>query len=265
MFGKNNTDTEKKQRFATESEENPVPIYRAYGVTRREYPILEKIKKFIIMFFTVIFMGQYLLLMAIAIIAVLALGNLLLKTLIISVFSIFIAVRSTRTIRIRVKFNKKLKKLCKKNGYTLAFEQNFVDALLWSEDRLDFTVDTGNYLYQAHFLTVNRYNSGLTLAKKGEIWFTQYRLNNKFTIIFDLKPKKKTYNVFFPDTDGIKNRKVVNCIIINPSCKELFYKDRDGIISPTGSGAEAYGMTAFTGTGFIETVKRNEESINIKA
>ena len=261
---KKNTDTEKKERFATESEENPVPIYRAYGVKRREYPVLEKIKNFIIMFFTVAFMGQYFLLMAIAIIAVLALGNLLLKTLIITIVFVFVTVKSTRALRIRAKFNKKLKKLCKKNGYTLTFEQNFVDSLLWSNDRIDLTVDTGNYLYQAHFLTVRKYNSGLTLAKKGEILFTQYRLNNKFTIIFNLKPKTKIYKVSFPDTHGIQNRKVVNCIIINPSCKEMFCKDRDGVISPTGSGAEAFGMTAFTGTGFIESIKRNEENINVK-
>lgn len=263
MFGKKNTDAEKKQRFAVESEENHVPIYRSYGVKRREYSIIEKLKNFILAFFTFIFMGQYFLSLAIAVIAVLLLGDLLLKTFVATVIVIFVSVKSTRTARIRSKFNRKLKRMCKKNGYTLTFEQGFIDSLLWSEDRLDFTVDTGNYFYQVHFFTVNKYNSGVTLAKKGEIWLTRYRLNNKFTIIFGLKPKTKTYKVSFPSAEEIQNRRVVNCLVINPTCKEMFCKDSDGVTSPTGSGAEAYGMRVFTGTGFVETVRRNEEDITV--
>ena len=36
---------QKKKERPVVSEYNPVPLYRSYGVTRREYPIITKIKQ----------------------------------------------------------------------------------------------------------------------------------------------------------------------------------------------------------------------------
>ena len=88
---------------------------------------------------------------------------------------------------------------------------------------------------------------------------------NIFTVIFGFKPKSKKYSLSFPTPYTIGTHKNINAIVVNPVCRELFYKNRDGVTEPTGSGVECFGYTVYTGSGFLESIVRNEENADFSS
>ncbi len=154
-----------------------------------------------------------------------------------------------------------MKRLCKKKNYKLKVEQGFINALFWSPDKIDFSLNTGRHTYLVHYLTVRKYRSSVTFCDKHNFYRTKYPPPNVFTIIFGLKARTKNYTVSFPETYTIGSHKNINAIVVNPVCRDLYMKNKDGVTEPTGSGAECFGYSVFTGSGFLETVVRNEQSI----
>ena len=53
----------------------------------------------------------------------------------------------------------------------------------------------------------------------------------------------------------------VNVILVNPTCCEFNTKNKNGSLEPTGNGAECFGYTLFTGSGFISNLVRTEDDM----
>ncbi len=166
----------------------------------------------------------------------------------------------TKTPRKRLKFLRNLKKLCKKERYRLKRVRKFTRSFKWDPSAPDFILETGRHTYYCHFLTVNKYNSTLTFRSPEFIEKVSYPLDNKFTIIFEFKPKKKELRTNFKPLPENSSKKYVRAIILNPVCREMLETDKDGGLIATGNGMEKFGYSVFTGTGFTEAVKRNEYS-----
>lgn len=242
-----------------ESEFNPVSPARAYGKKKKEIHLLEMLKLNLFRLIAIVFLYFLLSVPLLGLFAFLTYGNILVTFLFWVIFSLVALHIAFKPIRKRMKFVRKLKGLCKKNNYKLKLEQSFVDALFWSPDKIDFSLNTGRYTYLVHYLTVKKYRSSVTFSDKHSFYRTKYPPPNVFTIIFGLKPRTKYYTVSFPNSYTIGTHKNINAIIVNPVCRDLFVKNHDGVTEPTGSGAECFGYTVFTGSGFLETVARNEE------
>ncbi len=253
--------SEKKQDRPEVSDYHSVPLYRSYGVTKKEYPFINKIK----LALHRITAGLIVLPMCI----VLLLGLLMtciyggpLAIFIYLPISIFIIFKITRSQRKRRAFLRKLKKLAKKEGYELSFKRGFFRSFSWSPEKEDFVLNTPHYSYRMHFFTSRKYNSEILFESREKFLYIRRPIKNIFSLIFTFKTKISEYS-FKPDTSTDNDdKKYITGIIANPVCNSMSYKEHDGTTAPTGSGGEIFGYYIFTGSGFIDTVKRNEEYEN---
>ena len=185
-------------------------------------------------------------------------GNLLITTLILTVITVLSFHIITKTIRKRIKFLFSLGRVCRKSGFVYKAERGFFKSFFWSPDKLDFTLKTRTHIYYVHYLTVRKYRCILTFLDKNAFELQTRPLKNRFTLIFDFKPKTKRYTVSFPVYSSQGAMKKVNAILVNPTCCEFNTRNKNGSLEPTGNGGECYGYTLFTGSGFIRSVIRNE-------
>ena len=238
-----------------------VPLYRSYGVKRRLRPWQEKIELGfgkIILFWV---LGTLLLAAGLAVLNFwIYYPEAWIKVVLGALIGILILLRLTRTVRKRAKFTRALRRFCKSRGYRLIKTQNFFQSLIWSGNREDFILETEESIYFARYLTVKKYRSTLYLEKPDELRLVKRPLQNKFTVIFDIQPRAKYYPLDFSveNEEALKNgpKKFGKVLIVNPVCEEIRYKKKDGGFETTGNGGSHFGYTVFTGSGFLETLRR---------
>lgn len=162
-----------------------------------------------------------------------------------------------RVPRKRRKFLKNLKKACKKNGYILEFKRGFWAGLKNDTSGYDFTVKTKNTLWCARFFTCRRKASHLIFEDDHTITVRTNIVKNNIKLIYGLiNTKDKRIEYSFDDPPPTSYMTAKRALIINPVPHTIFKKDIDGVVGATGSGEEMYGYTIFSGSGFIETLKR---------
>ena len=244
-------------------ETEDVPLYRSYGVTKKVNIKARKIRDFVAKVLTVVFLVVELsLILLVTVMLAIYTSILVATTLFVILFLIFFF-NATKLVRRRVKFLRKLKKECKHNGYELNFERGFFKSLSWSnDDCVDFVAKAGKYTYYVKFATSKRFLAGFTFVSKNEMKYTKIARHNRFTIILDFKDKTCNLPIKFPADIDEKDKYSVKAILINPAVMNVEKKGSDGVIVPTGSGEKLFGYTIYTGTGFIETLKRNAEDEN---
>ena len=247
-----------EKRASIESEN--VPLYRSYGVTKKVNPTAEKIKYAVAKTLTVLLLASELAIILVVTVMLALYTDVLIATILfIILFSIFFF-NATKLLRRRMSFVHKLKKACKQNKYRLEFKKGFFKSLSWAEDdSVDFIVRAGKYTYYVKYATSNRFLSSFTFTSKNEMKYTKIARKNRFTIIFDVKDKIYTMPIEFPKGIDETDKYTVKAILINPAVMNIERKGSDGVVIPTGSGEKLFGYTIYTGTGFIETLKRNAE------
>ena len=238
-----------------------VPLYRSYGVTKRYRPglvkfnnmlsklmvaaliALEVVNLVIIGFCFWIYSGEL-----IATVVTLILGTVIYRT-------------NTRIPRARHKFTKNLKKTCRQNGFSLEFKRGFWSSLSWADKgQIDFLLKTKTKSFYVRYATATKKLSTMSFISPSEIEYTKHPRNNKFTLIFDFKDKKKIMRVSFPDGIDESDKSIVKTILINPVPMNIEKKGPPGMgMEPTGTGETLYGFTIYNATGFIETLKRIAE------
>ena len=240
------------------SRQSDVPLYRSYGVTRRHRFLLGKLENGLVTAAALWVLGLMLLAGSFALVSFLLYGQVLLVTAFYLLAGSVAAVIATKTLRKRLKFRRQLKKLCKKEGYRLEYRRGLFSSFFWEGDRIDFLLNTKTTLYEVRFLTLKKYHATLFFESEKELRYVTYPYRNPFTVIFNLHPKTRFYPLCHAPATVRGNRTAVKALLVNPVCGEMFYKDRDGSRVATGSGAELFGYTVFTATGFLETVKRRD-------
>ena len=248
---------ERSNRFTeVDIEERDVPMYRSYGKTRREYPRLEKLKETLLRGI-LLYLLIYLALIAALIVYVILTFSDVMAFFLVTPVSIALILILTRTARKRIKFLRKLKKFCKRNGYTLSFHRRFLEAFFWDKTcGTDFTLKTQTHTYHVKFATAGKRNSDMIFMSRSEILYRKLRLNNKITVAFNLQPKLKTLSVSFPEEAFFEGASAV--ILLNPVPRDISIKDADGSTVATGDGEDRFGYRIFGGSGFIESVEQEE-------
>ncbi len=243
-------------------EERDVPMHRAYGKTRKVYPRLEKLKENVLRGILLYFL-LYVAFIALLILYVMLACSDVMSFCIVTPITVALLIILTRTPRKRIRFLRKLKKFCKKNNYTLTFNRRFFACFLWEKDaKADFTLKTRTHIYFVKFATAAKRNSDIIFLSKTEMLYRKLRLNNKFTVAFNLQPKVKKLTVSFPDEAYEENATAV--ILLNPVPRDIAIKDKDGSTVATGDGEDRFGYSIYGGTGFLEAVTRNENNSNFK-
>ena len=188
-------------------------------------------------------------------------GNLLVTTIILTAVATLCLYIITKPIRKRIKFLLKLRRVCRKNGFVYKAERGFFKSFFWSPDKIDFTLKTNTHIYYVHYLTMIKYRCALIFLDENNFISRTMPLQNRFTVIFDIKPKIKGYKVSFPKSISQGAMENVNVILVNPTCCEFNTKNKNGSLEPTGNGAECFGYTLFTGSGFISNLVRTEDDM----
>lgn len=252
------SDVRKKRQRPEVSDYDPVPLYRSYGETRREYPIINKIKGMLHRITAALVLVPMCVLLTLGFVATILYGEVF-AVVVYTPICAFIIFRLVKPQRKRRAFMRKLKKLAKKEGYRLIVKRGFWSSFVWSPTGESFILDTPKYAYHIHFFTARKYKSEIMFEEKNRFLFIKRPIKNVFSLIFDFKAKIKEYS-FSPDFSfPWEDRKKIVGILVNPVCEAMSYREHDGTVAPTGSGGEVFGFYIFTGSGFIESVKRNEE------
>ena len=257
-----------KKQKAEISKFNPVPRYRAYGITRNEYAWVEHVKLWLVRIAAIIILGIPSTALALGSIAVLSYSSLVIKTILWTAIASFAIAALTKKVRIRLKFNKKLKKFCKDKRYALDFERKFFESLKWSQDQCDLTVETESRIYYVHTLYATKarqkvlFESAKTIKlitppPKGRLWVV-------LGIIFNFKTKTKTLSLDLSGDRSIGKKEGVPVILVLPSCQNMSYRLSNVSIVPTGNGGEHFGYTVFTAKGFMNFLPRYEENLRQK-
>ena len=244
--------------FQSEYKSEQVPLHRAYGVWRKQHPVVDRAVFYLLRIVVLFVLGVLGVAAFSAIFSLLLYADLLVATVFMLTVISIIAIIFTKAPRKRHKLMRKIKKLCKAERYRIKMCRPFLNSFRWSSAEPDFILETGRYVYYGHFLTVAKYNSTLTFKNAESIERVSYPLDNKFTVIFEFKPIRKELKTDFKPLPESDTKRYIRAVIVNPVCKEMYECDRDGELLATGNGMEKFGYTVYTGSGFIESVKRNE-------
>jgi hypothetical protein len=243
-------------------EDGSVPLHRSYGVKRRLRPWQEKLE---------LGFGKIILFWILGILTFVSSGTVIMfflyfpemwiKILLLLVFGFLLFLRLTRVMRKRGKFERRLRRICRKRGFRLSRRQNFFASLIWSGNRDDFVLETTDAKYFVRYLTIRKYRSTAYLESEKLIRLVKRPLKNKFTVIFDIVPRAKYYPLDFKviENPASAEKRVVKAMILSPVCEEVFYKKSDGGYETTGNGGRHFGYTLFTGGGFLDTLVREAE------
>lgn len=230
------------------------PLYRSYGVTKKHRTLAEVIGENMLAAVAIWLSCVLLLAGTMASIAFFLYGEILLVTLAYLILvSVFLTV-VTRSLRKRWKFLRQLKKLAKKEGYRLTFQRKFYKSFRW-ENRVDFVLATRSRQYEVRFLALRKYNASLFFDAEG-LRYVVYPLQNIFTTMFGRQPRERIFPL--PPVPSEAPERLERVVLINPVCREMFLKDRDGSLVATGSGTSFGGYTFYTASGLLETVKRRD-------
>ncbi|MBQ9112776.1 MAG: hypothetical protein IJY08_04265 [Clostridia bacterium] len=240
-------------------DEEPVSLPRSYGVrkrvtwvTRLNDIIASVLAVILIAFFALIFAAGCIWLN----LMLGAMGVVLAGTCIV----LLIYFIPCRKLRKRLKFIFRLKRRCKKLGYKLEFKRGLFHGLRFNTEGLDFTVDTRKKQWRVRFMTPRKYLSHIIFIDKNTIDIRTNITRSRLKFVLGLnseKIRRTEYSFNDPLPTGYK--KVSRALILNPVPHDAFKKDSDGAVIPIGTGEYLYGYTMFSGSGFLETLMREDE------
>lgn len=241
-----------------ENDSEEVSLYRSYGVKKKVYPLWERIK---LTFFQGLLLWLFIPWVLISIAAYSMFMAFYPEMWVKILFNIFLwgflVLRVSRTLRKRRKFTKKFKKICKKKGFQVHYEQNFFQSLIWSPDKQDFVVEAKNTAYYVRYLTINKYRSTLYLENEHLLRLEKEKPKGLLRIfVATARTKKYPFDFQIPPRSDAK--RIVKVLVINPVCAEIRTKSVNGGYETTGDSGTQFGFTVHTGSGFLNALEREE-------
>lgn len=249
---------ESKSEKFIRGETGQVPLYRSYGVTKRVRPFVIFLNVLLTKVIFVMMIVLQLSIIAICAIALYNFGGVLISTLMSVIMVWFFLSVNTKIIRRRRSFVRRFKRFCRENRLSPRFVRGFFKALSQSESRdADIILDAYGRTYFIKYVTPKKPLSSLTFLSKTRVRYTKHARRNIFTLILDLKDKSREWDIGFPDEAEAKGAEKI--VLVNPNPGDIYVKNSEGATVPTGSGEKIYGYTVYTGTGFLDALRREKE------
>ena len=254
----------KNKEKAEVSKYNPVPLYRSYGVTRKEYPFIEKLSVFLQKSLLVTFFALEGVVILLTTIALTLYGSPLMKTAFwLAAGSVIVGI-TTRKLRAHLRFRAKAKRLCKKENYHLHFGCKLLESLKYSPSRYDAIIETPSRVYYVHTLTITRRNQRLLLDSASRVDLITPPIWKFLAKYLDAKTKTTPLELDLPQIEGMNGKEAVRILLVLPSCEDISYRKSAATIIPTGNGAEHFGFTLFNEKGFLKFLPRFEQNAQSK-
>ena len=238
------------------SDIEPIELHRSYGVTKKETWLthLNSWLASVLAVKLLIGLSVVWILALVLLIAMLGYLGILLAIIATALFVYFVLLRKVRK---RIKFLFRLRRTCKKYGFKLTFKRNFFSGLRFNKRGLDFTVDTGKKIWCVRFFTTPKYLSHITFVDKKSIQIKTGIIKSRLGFVLGLnRSKVKHIEYTFDDCITAEGRKIEKAVLLNPVPHDVFKKDYDGAIIPIGTGERIHGYTIFSGSGFLENLRR---------
>ena len=248
-------NAKERMEGAQERDGEELPSYRFYGMRRYVKEWKEKLGLFFGRACVFLLFAVYAFIVGLAGYAFFVyFPELWIKVLVAVLVAILVVLHLTKKMRQRRKFCRRIKRACKESRARLSLRPKFIRSAAWQKDREDFRIEAGLRVFYVHYLTVPKYNTSVYLEKPGEIKVVKKPLNNKFTMIFNKKPKVTVYSTEMK-TPALEGRRVIRAVVIDPECQSVYCVQKDGGYEATGNGGVHFGTTVYTVKGFCETLK----------
>ena len=255
MGRKKDNENMKRDRMTAD-----LPFYRYYGVKRRQHPVRDKA---IEMFSASMAYFVVAIIIFAAIFAIvnfyIYMGAFLPTMLTLIIVAVLIKVFYFNKLGKRVKFERKLKRLCKKNNYKLERKTGFWKSLGFISQGYHFSVQTPQTKYYVRYITIFDYNSSITFKSKNEIIIGKnlHAHRNKFKVIAGISAKYVTKEFQFDTAYDLPPKRSENIVLMNPVPRSVDYLDHDGVNTPSGSGERLFGYTIYNGSDFLKKLENN--------
>ncbi len=248
------TREEKRKRFI--ANHSPRESYRNYN--GKHYSFLSVVFEETLTFiFAVFFFGIYVIAATAAVISIIFSTGAFVGSLSAIFFIGIILYSPVKRVLKRALFRGKLKKLCRINGLKLYCYRNFFKSLLRPSGKPDFAVESTDTLWEVMFFPAPKRLSVISFSSADHATIATRILKNRFTESIGVKEKLHVCDYRFEETGNIKSKKVVKALLLNPVPYNLNYYDKkDNKVVPGGTGAEFFGYTAYSGSGFLNTIGR---------
>lgn len=238
-----------------------VPLHRTYGA-RKKVTVFTYINEALASVLAIILI----ILMSItwvlgAVLFILLMGGIGTVIVVIATVS-FVYFKLCRKLRKRIKFLRKLKRKCRRLGYTVTYHRGLFKGLRLNKQGYDLTVDTGEKLWCLRFFTPPKYLCHLVILSKNKMRIKFNITKSRLKFVLGLNdPKNIEFDYTFTDELPDTGKKAERALLLNPVPHELYRKDEDGAVIPTGTGSHIHGYVVFTGTGFLQTLEREHSDI----
>ncbi len=250
-------------------EEHDVPMWRSYGVHKIHRPWLEKFNEMLARGIAILFLSP------IFFSAAMVIGLIFYYAQFYPIFGMLAFIftlaglilfykMALRIPRSRARFYRRLKKYCKKNGYTLKIFRNRFSSLVWKNDEtIDLMIKAENYTYYVKVLGCRK-NSEVTFCQNGEL---VYKINPPRAVwarMLALPSKTRIKKICFQELPS--DPKLINAIVLNPVSVEMYKKRLNKDTELTGNHDELFGYTVYTDKGFADSIRRtiDNEKWNIE-
>ena len=269
---------------------NPVPLYRSYGVTKKEN-IFTALNEYL-----AVILGW---LLYIPMFAIIIIGTLFMIKLLGSAGILFVFVSAlllvyfvlARKLRKRARFILRLRKLCKKMGYVLEMKRGFLKSLKFNKDGIDLVIHTPTKKWFVRFMTTKKRNSHVTFLNKDTIEIKKIKGRIKlrsgmFGYMHHNLSKPRVSNIVprvsmhdhqsiekgspklsyipysFNEIFNDDNFEVQKALVVNPVPLEMFKTDKSGSRIPIDTGERLFDYIMFSGSGFLNTLEREYQDKN---
>ena len=251
------TAKEKRERMVNEYHAREQ--YRSYGTHRVSFAT--------VLFRTVavavvgyMFAALYLSFLVISFIAFAFYGGPLISFVVLSTILIVALCVITKPYRRRRKFVKRLKKLSTERGVRVYRNRSLYRNVRHPSGVCDFSVESGDTVYDVMFFPAPKKLSVIRFVQPDIAQVITGVLKNRFKIMFGRHEKVRFVTYSF-DGGNYKTRKHVKVLLMNPAPYSMqSYDEKEGKMLESGSGAEFFGYSAYSGTGFIDLLEREPES-----
>lgn len=229
--------------------------WRNYGGGRSSY-FSVVFTETLVSIFAIAFYGLYVVAFVVGVVA-LMLSNELLTVFIGGGLIALVVTPHTRRLYKRRRFMRRLERSCRKNHFYLYRYRNALSSLYRPHGQPDFSVETGDTVYECMFYPAPRRLSILRFDKPGEVCVVTGIVRNRFKDALGMKEKVKVRPFGFDANTSVTSKRVKKVVLLNPVPYELYYYDKkDGKTVQGGSGTEFYDYVAYSGSGLINTIER---------
>lgn len=244
------------KRRIERSDVDPIPLHRSYGITKRETWVTH-LNNLLASVLAVILIVTLATVWIVGIVLLISMMGYLGIFLAMIACIVLIYLIPMRKLRKRIRFLFRLRRTCRKYGFKLEFKRNFFKAMRFNKQGLDFTVDTGKKIWCVRFFTTPKYLSHITFVDKKTVDIKTGIVKSRLKFVLGTnRTKVKRIEYTFDDCVTSENKKAEKAILLNPVPHDVFKKDRDGAVIPIGTGERIHGYTVFSGTGFLENLRR---------